>query len=127
MPTVDSNTNLPRSIKVTIPDGAAVSEAIPLFHARRPRGIDFDMPAAWTAADLGVQTSRDGTTWKDRVLADGTRIKATTVAADTVIQGDAGLWGAGSQNYMRLESIDTADESAENQGADREIWVTFYE
>ena len=82
-------------------------------------------PAAWTAADLAflTATSRHGT-FVDYEDTAGDRIKITgiTTNASTERPLPDDLFRTG---YFKLESIDTADEGAEVQAADRVILITL--
>ena len=56
------------SVTATIANGASVSGDIDLGAARLGR---IAMPAAWTAADLTLQTSHDNVTWNNLFDKDG--------------------------------------------------------
>lgn len=118
-------------VDTSIANGAALSAAIDAS-ALDFRIISVQFPAVWTAADLGIQVSRDGTTYVPLVHVDATtltkvRTKITdiTVNAASVRLFPAESWAVQNYPYFKLESLDTADETAENQGGARALVVGF--
>lgn len=119
-----SNTQLRSS--VTIPNNTAVSNALNLDD-RGARGLDLQIPDAWTAADIVFEFSTNEAangTWHQRRVAGGDLVRCTGFAANDSICGPGELWGAvGSYRYMRLRSVAVDGTSDVNQGADRTIIV----
>lgn len=118
-----------RVLTVTIANGAAVSTDLyaSSMSARVQgfRALTIITPAAWTAADIGLQVSTDGSTWHTLRNSSGTIVKITgvaTAAAGAYVSPDA--WGlAGAVRYVRFISLDTADNTNENQGGARTLTV----
>lgn len=117
-----------RRVSVTIASGGPTSEAIPL--QLEEHVIAVQTPAAWTAADIGLDGSNDGATWFH--ILDGT---ATTLSyrLATNIPTSAAAYNTKNQNSqlfplgyanVRLRSITTSDNTDANQGADR-VCVVF--
>lgn len=111
-----------RTVSVTITNGTAVSGAIALQPNEMIVGIEI--PAAWTAADIGFDLSQDGSTWFQ--VVDSTRAAATSffrflnIAASTVVilPESEWLYPHGTSN-LRLHSINSASNADVTQGADR--------
>lgn len=94
------------------------------------QSVSVEVPSAWTAADIGFQVSRDGSTYVPLFYDDEgtrTRVKLTQVKTDGagVYVAPAEAWALSVYPYFKLESLDTADETAENQGAARTLYVGF--
>lgn len=107
---------------MTIASGAAVSDGVSIEKHPVDR-LAVQVPAAWTAADIGFDVSQDDSTYIPLKGATGSRLKITGVAT-----GAAGVYIAPAETflvdgyrYVRLASLDTGDESAENQGAARSL------
>lgn len=116
----------------------AITEAVSAAF-QSPNNPDYDtvqvkLPAAWTAADLKLQFSDDeGTTWFNVVESDGSVSKLTSiptsggglVAAPHDANSGLDYWAQAMKaipnGYFRVVSIDTADESNENQAAARTV------
>jgi hypothetical protein len=101
-------------ITVSIASGAALTASIKLAN-RIPVGIII--PAAWTAADLTLQTS-----WDDTTFYDVYGISGSEIVIDTVVGGLCGidypnLFAIGP--YIKIRSGPTA--SAVNQADDRSL------
>jgi hypothetical protein len=123
---VQSNRPTQRN-SVTILISTAVSSAIQMADGG-PNGIAVQTPVAWTAADIGIDVSLDGTNWLPVFAADGSRVKlqAVPVAAAGLMVFDANdVRVVGTFRYMRLTSLDTSDETAENQVAARTLFVIY--
>lgn len=115
----------------TIAGGASDSSAIQVG-PHGFRGLAVLFPAEWTAADLAVKvsTTEDGTyTLLETQDADGNadvvRIKDIATGAASYRIFPAEVWAAGAMPYIKLASIDTADQTAEAQGAARSLIVVF--
>lgn len=103
-------------ISVTIPNGAAVSNAAQLGAARI---VGIQMPAAWTtAATLSFQASPDDGTYNELVDETGTAITITGVAASQHINPSNPAMFAGVP-YVIVRSGTSG--SPVNQGAARVI------
>lgn len=113
---------------ITFDSGSSTSDP---FEVRNGRGFSLDLPTAWTAADIGFDVSDDGILWRPIENAVGTRAKLTNIpTTDATTPGSrqcpADLWGGGAYPLMRLHSLDTTDESDENQAVARTLMVRFY-
>lgn len=98
----------------TILSGAALSDVLLLGPLRPCRII---MPAAWTAANLTVQTSYDnGVTFNDLYDASGTEYTITAAASRAILLPIADFLGV---NALKLRSGTTG--TPVNQGADRAL------
>lgn len=117
--TFAGNTYYGRTVATaTIASGASVSATVDLSNAVLTGII---MPAAWTAADLTVEVSHDGTAWIG-LAYDATATQCnniTTPAVDTAHAFD--VRAMAPYQYIRLRSGTTA--SPVNQGADRDVLV----
>jgi len=109
--------------ELTIASGAALSGAFPAFGSFVQLGLVY-VPAQWTAANIGfvVSTTESGTYVP---LCDeyGARVKITNVSTATAKAYKIPLSVAGT-HWLKLASLDTADDSAENQAAARTLYVT---
>lgn len=110
------------SVTLTISSGSAVSDAVDM---RDYGGGIIHMPAGWTAADLGAQTSASsGGTYQD--LVDGSNAYGTDVAVeDATASNDYPIppfwFGA---HYLKLHSQNTDGTGADvNQAADRTVVI----
>lgn len=114
---------------VTIPDTAAVSDAIQI-----PAGyaiVAVDVDASWTAADLGFQISTDGgTTYVDVWSGVGTTTSRsrltgipTTAAFVVVPQVTLGFCTPGT--FVKITSINAASnaDAAQTGAVSARIWV----
>lgn len=97
----------------TIANGASLSGAVNLEGSRL---LGIAMPAAWTAANLTIKTSVDGTTYQDAYDADGAEITIVVGGASRNIHFSDQLHGV---RWLKLRSGTTS--SAVNQGADRTL------
>jgi len=75
-------------------------------------------PAAWTAADLLVESSVDGTNWFPVYSADGTCTRIVLDAGRIVTLDPASLWGL---SWLRFRSVAVGDTSDVNQAANRTL------
>jgi len=111
----------------TIAEGAAVSSSVPVSKIG-PRGFAVILPAAWTAADIGIDVSVDGDTWHPLKNADG-RVKITDVGTSNdprpLRSFPAEAWAAGVFEFVRLVSINTSTEASVNQAAARELTLVL--
>lgn len=112
---------------VTIANGASRTEAISLDALGDIRCLGVSIPSAWTAADLALLgCDTEGGTYEPLKKADGSRIKIASITADAVggyiFPVEAWLAAQGYA-YIKLESVDTADGTAEAQGAARALIV----
>ncbi len=103
----------------TIANGASKSNAISLPHSRSIVGIE--LPSGWTAADVGIEVSRDNTTFVPVIGTGGTAV-SLDAAVSTYIPVDPNLTrGAG---WAKIISIAAAGGGAAvNQGAERIVQV----
>lgn len=104
---------------VTIASGASLSGAATVNNAHL---VGIVMPAAWTAATLTFQVSRDGTTFTDfyRDGAEYTRTEPTTAASR-----DIGISPGDFAGVAALKVRSGTGAAAVNQGADRVITLVF--
>jgi len=74
------------------------------------------IPDAWTAADLALEVSDDGTNWFPIENDSGTRVKLTSIPTASVPRPfrvfPAAAWGAGAFAQARLVSVNTSNEDA---------------
>lgn len=104
---------------VTIANGAALSGAADLtayVQRGNPRVVGLEMPAAWTTANITLQTSSDGNTYYNVWSAGSEYTLTNTAASQLVVIPPSDLLGA---NYLKVRS-GTAG-SPVNQGAARMI------
>lgn len=102
----------------TIANGAALSGEIDLEGARV---ITVHMPAAWTAADLGIKASpTSGGTFNPLYDDEGTLVSAS-VDADQVITFDRFALPLAGVRYIKLWSQNAGAD--ENQGGARSLTV----
>lgn len=102
---------------VTIATGGVVSDALALL---KQSPVRINMPAAWTTANLTVQVSEDGVTYRNLYEEDG-REKTITVAADrSIIVDPIDYIGVG---YLKLRSGTVGTTVA--QAATRVIEVVY--
>lgn len=123
-------------IEVTIASGAAVTANL-YAAANGPeaveagklgfRGLGVFTTDDWTAADLTIDTSLDGTTWRTERDENGdiTRavVNALTSGGFSVVFPAGPAWKAGAMDYVRLRSVNSASEADVNQGATRTLTV----
>jgi hypothetical protein len=102
---------------VNIANAASLSGVVDMGTARLAR---ISLPAAWTAADLTLQSSTDGVTFKDLYDKDGIEytIKAAASRAVLVPLGDML-----SLRYLKIRSGTSA--TPVNQGASRDLIITL--
>ena len=106
----------------TIANGASIADAI-WTQGRALVGIQ--MPAAWTAANLGYEVSVDNSTWQTAYDAAG-NFEQTIVnaAAYICIPLSDSIFGP----YLRVKSVVTASPTVntpQNQGAARTLILLF--
>lgn len=112
-------------LTATIPNGQAVSAAIetgvPPTRAHTGLPAAVLMPAAWTAADLLVEASVDGTTWFPVFDFLGIRMRIIVDSARVVVLDASMLWAL---PRIRVRSVAVGGTTDVNQGADRVL--TFF-
>lgn len=109
------NVNLRTSIKsVTIP----TTGLSPVIDLEDYQLFAFEMPAAWTAANLTFQGSSDGVTFKDLYDGYGSEI-SLTVAANRIVVPDLSVLA--TVRYIKIRSGTSAAVVA--QAADRVIKI----
>lgn len=99
----------------TVPNGAALSEAIDL---RGYEPLAVQMPAAWTAAGLSFEVSDDGVNFADLYNTSGEY--TLTVATDRAVALSTPNELSGFQ-FIKVRSGTTG--TPVNQGADRLIKI----
>lgn len=99
--------------KVTIANGASVSGSVELGGDSI---VGVAMPAAWTAAQLGVEASVDGTNFSPCYDAAGDELLIAAAASRYIVLAPEMTKGL---RYVRLRSGTVA--APVNQGAAREI------
>lgn len=97
-----------------IPNGAAASSSIQLNGATL---VGVFVPATWTTANLGVEVSRDGSTWAPAYDAAGELITFVVAAGGTYIALPAGAFNG--IEYVRFTSHNAG--TPVNQGGNRTI------
>lgn len=112
--------------QLTIANNAAVTGALPTHFGERL--VAVETPAAWTAADIVVQISRDGTTFVDLKDIAATLLRLTSIAtaaaelrsiANDITALDLPI----GPNALKLRSCNTASAADVNQGGARVLWV----
>ena len=121
--TLQAQIRAPKVKTLTIANGGAVSGEL---DTEDLSVMGIIMPAAWTAADLGIQvTEKSGGTFVDLADQAGNRAKMTNIETATsqgrTFEDDA--LALAPWRYMRFESINTSGEAAVNQGAARTLIV----
>lgn len=109
-----------------IKNNMSVSEVGIDIRQIRPRGLCIDVPAGWTAADIGFSVSEtaDGAT-KKALYKDGERVKITSVVEGLNI-APAEVWAVGTYPFLFLESLDSSTGNAKNQaGGDKTLVVAM--
>jgi hypothetical protein len=117
-----------RYLAVTIPNGTAVSAGFSLMMGEQI--VAIETPAAWTAADVAVQVSRDGTNFVNLFDSAGAAnanavAKVTTGAGELHFLGTVGasggimLYAVVGPLVFRLQSQTVGALTTVNQGADR--------
>lgn len=96
----------------TVAVGAASSASATL--------LAVQMPAAWTAAVLTLQASRDGATWVDVYDRFGAEVTLQAASSRRIVVEPSLIAGV---EYLRLRSGTAA--SPVNQGADRDVVLLF--
>lgn len=95
------------------------------FEVKGARGLTVQVPSAWTAADIGFSVSDDASTWIPAYDPYGKRCKITGVktssAGNYTIPPES--WQIEPWRYARIDSLDAADETAENQAVTRSLVV----
>jgi hypothetical protein len=112
-----------RLISLTIANAAAVSEQ---FSPDGARGLSVETGSAWTAANIGIEVSRDnGQTWIPVDKADGSRVVvsgiATAAAGLYIFPAEAMVVGV--YPLARLVSLNTGTGANLNQGGTRTLVV----
>jgi len=116
-------------ISTTIAAAAAVSGSISLL-GRGPRGVAVQVPSAWTAADLAMEVSEDGTTWvhvRDEIGAI-VRIISIQTSEAGIYLFPASSWYTGAFPFMRLVSLNTTSGTTwtiVNQASERSLKVVL--
>lgn len=126
---------MPLLSTVTIALNQAISGSFTIKYSNELERLTIKMPAAWTPADLKAQYSLDnGNTWEDIRDDAGDLYKITGIQTAVpsaysppldVNRHDtwARILNSLSPVSFRLVSIDTADETNENQLAARTIRI----
>lgn len=109
------------TVTVDISADANTSTAINITNRRLAAII---MPAAWTAADIGFSLSPDGTTYYTLTDTAGNAVIIDGAAATDVIDL-CDLINLPGYGWLKLESLDPSDATAEDQLADRVITLLF--
>lgn len=87
------------TLQATIASGASLSDALDLI------GYDLvgiEMPAAWTAAAITLQSSSDGVTYRNVYSASGTEL-SLTVDASRYVHVDSTVAGL-LQRFVKIRS-----------------------
>ena len=113
---------------MTIPTDTAVSNALTV-PSPMPIGWAVEFPNAWTAANLGLDGSDDGTNWVPIRDEYGNLVKITGIVINAVASYRFPISEAmqvGAFAYLRLTSLDKTDSTAENQDGDRALKVRAF-
>jgi len=108
---------------VTILSGQSVSDSV-FVGKRSDFGIILN-GSAWTAADLGIQVSHDGTTFVTLTDVDGNAIRNKALPTGAAwARPNPCLYGESFPfSYVRFISLNTGTGAAENQGANRSLII----
>lgn len=98
---------------VVIASGAALSGSVDLGGGKL---VGIDVPASWTAANLTLQTSADGTDWFDAYEASGSEIVLTAAVSRHIVVPMAQTMGF---RFLRVRS--GTGGTPVNQGAARTL------
>lgn len=101
-------------ITETIPSGASITGDFAIG-GKTPVGIYT--PAAWTAADMAFEVSRNGSDWSPVRDADGNKVLVTGFTAGDYIALPPGAFNG--INHLRIRS--ETDGTPVNQAADRSV------
>ncbi len=129
---------------LTILSGESISDIIDLGRSGgqliSPAGLAIDIPAAWTAANIGVDiakyqevypTNLASLVWLPLVGLDGdagARAKLTNIGTSRAVTAlfPFPSWAIGNRRYIRLVSVNTSDDwAAVNQAGARILTVTL--
>lgn len=105
---------------LTIPNGAAVSNAFDFGGSELTR---ITAPAAWTAADLVLEFSGDGTAWNSLYDFAGNAIKLTGFTAGRTYDLSSSSVEVENITFFRVRS--STGGADVNQAADRVVTVTY--
>jgi len=113
-------------VSVIIANNEALSETLRIGHFS-PRGLGVLVPAAWTAADLALEVSQEGTTWVRLYDSIGVFIRITGIATaeSRLYSAPAEAWMVGAWPFLRLASIHPDTGAPINQGAARTLFVAL--
>lgn len=103
-----------RTLKVSIPSGASISSDIDISNFQP---LSINTSAAWTAAQITLQVSRDGVNWYDVFYDNGDEVKIEAAANRHIGLNAPVVW----LQYLRLRS-GTSDTPV-NQSALRTIYI----
>lgn len=106
---------------ITIASGQAVSSSVAVIGVTGLHGglpASLLMPAAWTAADLLIEGSMDGTNWYPVYDSSGTRVRITTDAGRIVVLNESALK---TLPYLRFRSVAVGGTADAAQTADRTL------
>ena len=110
--------------QITIPSGQAVSGELAIdprvTGMSRSTAMALAMPSAWTAADLLVEASVDGSTWLPVYDSDGARARIRADASRMIVLDGSVFWGL---PRIRFRSVAVGGTSDVNQGAARTLTV----
>lgn len=116
---------LPLRQEVVIANATADSNAVEI--QSQPTQLAIQTPSVWTAANIGLSVSPDGTSWFDVCKEDGSRIVISGVqtASPRIYVFPESTWLVSSYRYMRVESLNTGTGASEPQGAERKLYLIF--
>jgi len=110
--------------EVAIPSGQALSGELRIgprvTGMTSSTAIAMAMPSAWTAADLLVEASVDGSTWLPVYDSDGARVRIKVDASRIVVLDASVFWGL---PRVRFRSVAVGGTSDAPQGAERVLTV----
>jgi len=110
--------------QITIPSGQAVSGELAIdprvTGMSRSTAMALAMPSAWTAADLLVEASVDGSTWLPVFDSDGGRARIKADSNRMIVLDGSVFWGL---PRIRFRSVVVGGTSDVNQGAARTLTV----
>jgi len=110
--------------QISIASGSAVSSALQISPevTGRAQGttVALVMPSQWTAADLLVEGSLDGTTWFPVYDSFGAPVRIVVDAGRYIVLDSSSSWGL---VWMRFRSVAAGGTSDVNQAASRLLTV----
>lgn len=114
------------SYTATISSGQAVSSEVRIgprtTGLQTATAIALVTPSAWTAADLLIEASLDGTTWLPVYDSDGGRYRIKVDTSRFIVLDASAFWGL---PRVRFRSVAVGGTSDANQAANRTLTIVL--